>query len=376
MPTSRKFVSHLSSLSGSVFTKYAKEISAMSGKIYPFHIGDTYMEPAVRMEDLSAQKNPGMHRYTKPQGYPPLLNALEKKHNIDRSRILISAGATGGLHVIASSVLEPDDEVLILAPFWPLIAGIVTAARGKAISVPFYGENGTVEELLGNYVTEKTVAVYINTPNNPSGKALEHSVMVALAEFSRKHDLWIWTDEVYASLCYTKPHVDMTGLAPERTFAVYSFSKVYGMAGNRCGYILCPNERAMIILQKATTYSYYSVSTASQIAAERVLTEGQEWLSKARELYTEAGIQAAAALGVPRPDGGTFLFLDLTEKLSNAGHTADDFLLRCIHKNMLLAPGASFGHQYAHFIRICFTATPLPQVMEGIGVLQSIIDEY
>jgi len=376
MPKPPHVASPFLSLSGSVFTKYAKEIAEIEGKIYPFHIGDSFMEPAVKMEDLSVLETPGMHRYTSPQGFPPLLGALEKKHQIDRDKILVSAGATGGLHILAMSLIDPGDEVLILAPYWPLIAGIVKASRGVPVSVPFFGEEKNVQQLLTPFLTDKTVAVYVNSPNNPTGVVLDRECLTEIAGFAKANGLWIWTDEVYASLSYTKEHIELNQIAPERTFSVHSFSKVYGMAGNRCGYILCPSKEAMVTLQKATTYAYYSVSTASQLAATKVLEEGEEWLQFAHQAYYQAGIEAADALGVPRPEGGTFLFLDLREKLSAAGHTADDFLLRCIDHNMLLAPGASFGHQYDSFVRICFTAAPKDEVMEGISVLQKIIDEY
>jgi len=376
MPKSHQFASPFASLSGSVFTKYAQEISQISGKMYPFHIGDSYVDPAVKMEDLSVGSFSDMHRYTRPQGYPLLLSALSERHDVPVSNIVVSAGATGGLHVLAISTLDAGDEVLILAPYWPLIAGIVHTTKARPIAVPFFGEEGSVQERLRPYLSEKTVAIYINSPNNPTGIALDKETLQELAAFAKQHDLWIWTDEVYASLCYGKEHISMRAMAPERTFSVYSFSKVYGMAGNRCGYVVCPSNEAMVVLQKATTYSYYSVSTASQIAALRVLTEGVKWLEDIQHRYEQAGQAAAEALGVEPPDGGTFLFLDLRAKLAPVGQTADDFLLRCIRRNLLLAPGASFGPQYEQYVRICFTAAPLNEVMEGIAVLKSIIDEY
>ena len=376
MPKSHQFASPFTSLSGSVFTKYAREIAQLSGKIYPFHLGDSYVDPAVKMEDLSVESFPDLHRYTRPQGYPSLVSALAERHGVSPSNIIVSAGATGGLHILAVSTLEAGEEVLVLAPYWPLIAGIVQTTRAKPVAVPFFGEEGSVQDRLSSYVSERTVAIYINSPNNPTGIALDKETLQELGDFARQYDLWIWTDEVYASLCYTKEHISMRSLAPERTFSVYSFSKVYGMAGNRCGYIVCPSSEAMIVLQKASTYCYYSVSTASQIAALRVLTEGRNWLADIRDRYQYAGRVASEALGVEPPDGGTFLFLDLRELLTSAGHTADDFLLRCIRRNLLLAPGSSFGPQYDKYVRICFTATPLDEVMEGIAVLKTVIDEY
>ena len=114
--------------------------------------------------------------------------------------------------------------------------------------------------------TERTAALYLSTPNNPSGRILPRAWVEALVEWARRHDLWIWTDEVYEAFLYKGEHVRALPLAPERTFLAQTFSKCYGMTGNRCGYVVGP-KAVMAELRKVSTHTFYSTPTASQIAA-------------------------------------------------------------------------------------------------------------
>ena len=93
----------LGTLSNSPFSKLAHRIASLEGERYPLHVGDSWMEPApgARMSDLTVSAHPGMHRYARPQGHPLLLDALQARHDVDRRRILVTAGATGGLGALA-----------------------------------------------------------------------------------------------------------------------------------------------------------------------------------------------------------------------------------------------------------------------------------
>jgi N-succinyldiaminopimelate aminotransferase len=128
---------------------------------------------------------------------------------IKTSQVLVSAGATGGLGAALGAILTPGDEVMILAPFWPLIAGIVRTFRGQPVAVPVLGEGFGVDEFVAQldaFRTNRTVAVYLNTPNNPTGESLPKSWMEALAHWARTHGLWILADEVYDLYVYEGQH--------------------------------------------------------------------------------------------------------------------------------------------------------------------------
>jgi len=358
-----------------VFSKVAHRIALIKGERYPLHVGDTYLEPAegCRMENFNTTEHPGMHTYAPPRGLPVLLDRITASRGVVAEQVIVTAGATGALGALACATVSPGEEVLILSPFWPLIRGIVALHHGVPVEVPILGMDSPDEILaaLESRVTSKTAALYVNTPNNPTGRIFDSAVLEAIAAFARRHSLWVWSDEVYEGLVYEGSARPMAEAAPERTFSVYSFSKTYGMAGNRCGYIVGPSEAAMASVRKATVHHFYSASTASQLAAAAVLELGHAWLSDAVSRYKAAGIKAADALGVQRPEGGTFLFVNVAAALDERG--LHGFMVDCIDRGLILAPGSSCGADYGEHVRVCFTSAPPDVVERGVKVLVDLL---
>lgn len=381
MPRFPRVAPSVAEIGGSVYTALSHKLSTFEGEIYPFHIGDTWMEPAegLRMEDFRVEDHPGMHRYSKPQGLPELLQAIAERTvertgvPTQRSNVLVAAGATGALGAVIGTLVEPTDEVLILAPYWPLIAGIVRSFHGQPVAVPFIDRADSAEsavETVSEFLTERTVALYLNTPNNPTGRVIPRSWLNSLAQWCARHNLWLIADEVYEDYVYQGEHAYTRPMAPERTFSVHSFSKAYGMAGNRCGYVIGPHE-AVIQLRKVSIHTFYSTPTASQLAAlEAIRGLGAPWVDRARELYRDLGNSAADSLGVPRPQGSTFLFLDVADRLDQRGLVG--FLEACVDRGLFVAPGPSFGPYPTH-IRVCYTAAPPEVVDRGIAVLADLL---
>lgn len=364
----------IAAMGGSPYSALAHRLATHAGEIYPFHVGDTWMEPAVgcRMQDVSVEEHPGMHRYTSVHGLPALLDGIVERvrartgEAVDREQVLVTAGATGGLAAAVGALTSPGDEVLILAPFWPLIAGMVRAFHGVPVPVPFVGVADGPEsaaEIVERHVTPRTVALYVSTPNNPSGRLIPEPWLAALAEVARAHDLWLLSDEVYEDYVYDGVHVPLRPMAPERTLSAHSFSKAYGMAGNRVGYLVGPAD-ALAQVRKVSTHTYYSAPTAAQIAAARALDgAADDWLAHARRTYGEVGAAVAGRLGVPAPQGSTFLFLDVAQYLDDRG--LGGLLEDLVDEGLLLAPGDSFGPYPTH-LRLCFTATPPDVTMRGV----------
>ncbi|HSF41548.1 MAG TPA: pyridoxal phosphate-dependent aminotransferase, partial [Thermoanaerobaculia bacterium] len=294
MPRYPRFSPSVDDIAGAVYSGLAHRLAAHPGEVYPLHVGDTWMEPppGCRMEDLKVADHPGMHRYAPPQGMPALLDAIVSRVRAKtgvataRENVLVATGATGALGAVAGAIVQPGDEVLLLAPHWPLITGIVQTFHGVAVDVPFFGNADSPEtavEIVRERRTDRTIALYLNTPSNPTGRLIPASWIEALVEWARAEGLWIVSDEVYEDYVYEGEHTYTRPLAPERVFAAHSFSKAYGMAGNRCGYVVGPAE-AMAELRKISLHSFYSTPTASQIAAVKVLGgPGEAWIAHARE---------------------------------------------------------------------------------------------
>ena len=381
MPRHPHFSPSVDDMSGAVYSALAHRLASFPGEVYPLHVGDTWREPpeGCRMEDLTVAEYPGMHRYAAPQGMPALIDALVEQTRArsgaatERENILVATGATGGLGAVAGAILSPGDEALLLAPHWPLITGIIRSFHGVPVDVPFFGAADSPETAVDaarEKLTDRTVALYLNTPSNPAGKIIPRPWIEALVAWAQSEDLWIISDEVYEDYVYAGEHTYTRPLAPERTFAAHSFSKAYGMAGNRCGHIAGPAS-AMPELRKIGLHSFYSTPTASQIAALRVLQgRGEAWVAEARQCYRQAGEQAAARLGIAPPQGSTFLFLDVADRLDERG--LGGFLEDCVERGLFVAPGPSFGPYPTH-VRLCFTAAPPDVVARGVEVLAAVL---
>ena len=370
MPRHPQVDPRIAAMRGGVFSRLAHKIATLEGEIYPLHVGDTWLEPmaGARVEDFKTADHDGLHRYARPHGHPALVDAICARKEVSAERVLVTAGATGGLGAVATTLLRPGEEVMILAPYWPLIPGIVHSTGGTPVDVAFFGAPGTVEERLRAGLSDRTVALYINTPSNPTGRVMSREELDAVVAFARAHDLWIWADDIYEDYAYVGEHIRVGELAPERTFTACSFSKAYGMAGNRCGYLVGPEDpEIMLEVRKASLHSFYSAPTVAQLAGAKVLREGDDWLAEASAHYQAAGNAAADALGVPRPEGGTFLFLDVSPHLDERG--LHGFLMDCLDDNLLMAPGSSCGAAYGEHVRLCFTSAAPELVARGVEKL-------
>jgi len=375
MPRPPHVVPAVAAMPGAVYAPSGSESD--SAAACPLNVGDTWMDPfeGGRMEDLRQADHPGMNRYSRARGLPELVDAIVEKVRCrndlacERESVLISAGATGALAAAVGMLAAADEEVLILAPFWPLIRGIVQAYRATPVEVPFFDRVDSAESAVAavsEKLTSRTVALYVSSPSNPTGRVLPEAWLAALAEFARRHDLWLISDEVYEDYVYDGCQVSAATFAPERSLAAYSFSKAYGMAGVRTGYLVGP-EAAIAQAEKVATHSWYSAPTAGQIAGLRALSDGAAWVERARASYRDVGRETAAMLGLAEPQGSTFHFLDLGRKLDERGIAG--FLSDCLSDGVALAPGASCGSDYQDWARLCYTAAPPDQVLAAVAKL-------
>lgn len=373
------------SLSDRVYSAHAGRARASSGRVFPLHVGDTYLDPipSARAEAQRTADHPRLHNYAPVQGEPELLDAIQRRllartgEKVARELVQVMLGATGGFAVIADALFDPGDEVVILAPFWPLIRGIVASRGAVPVEVPFFDRlaqpgfdpEATVERVI----TDRTVALYVNTPHNPTGRVLSDEVVAALARSCRRHGLWVLADEVYEELDYggAKPPFWLRAGLPERTVSTYSVSKSYAMAGARVGYTVGP-ATAMEAVRGVQTFRTYCAPRPMQFAAARALTEGDEWLAETRRLYAAAGAKAAGVLGLPPPEGGTFLFFDASRHF-RAGETLQGFLDRCLAAGVLLTPGTAAGSAYTTWVRLCYTAVPPADLDEALVCLAGVL---
>jgi aspartate/methionine/tyrosine aminotransferase len=367
-------------LRGSPYSTLLAKMATHRGEVFPLHVGDTWKEApeGCRPEELG-RGVAGINRYTDVRGLAQLRDAVAARTSaragteVSRANVLVTGGATAGLMAAVGALVSPGEEVLLLAPHWPLIEGHVRMAAAVPVEVPL-GFGGAPDDLSPEAVvavveeqsTERTVALYLNTPNNPSGRLIPRASLAALADWARRRDLWVFADEVYEDYAYAGPHAYAFPFAPERTIAAHSLSKAYGLAGARLGWLVGP-EAALLEIVKLGAHTIYSAPTASQHAALRILAgAGDAWVAEARAEYAKTGAEAARRLDVPPPEGGTFLFLDVADALDARG--LGGLLEDCAEEGLFLAPGPSFGPFPTH-VRLCFTAIPPEAALRGVDIL-------
>ena len=366
MPRPPNLAPATAAIPAAVYAPPAGSAGAAPGPVCPLNVGDTWLEPfaGARVEDLRQADHPGLHRYSETRGVPALVDAIAEKVRArngircEREGVLVCAGATAALGCALAALASPGEELVILAPFWPLIRGIAQAFRAVPVEVPFYDRVDSAQaavEAVRARLSERSVALYVSTPSNPTGRVLPRAWLEALAELARREGLWLLSDEVYEDYVYRGEHVSLASLAPERTLSVFSFSKSYGMAGNRVGYLVGP-EAPVSQAHKVGTHTYYSAPTAGQLLALRALRDGGAWLERARASYRRVGEEVARRLGLPAPEGSTFLFLDARPRLDARGISG--WLGDLLADGVALAPGSSCGSAYQGFARLCYTAAP------------------
>jgi N-succinyldiaminopimelate aminotransferase len=290
------------------------------------------------------------------------------------------SGATGGLSVVCETVLEPGDEVLLPAPYWPLIRGCIASRSATPVEIPFFDRIGSSdfdpERALEEQITDRTAAVYVNTPHNPTGRALPRDVVDVVARVALRHNLWILCDETYEELWYGDgPYEPVWGRfdVQPNAIAVHTMSKAYGLAGARVGWAHGPEE-VVQKLRGVQTFQTYCAPRPMQFGAARTLREGDRWLAEARRLYRHSGNAAADALGIPHPEGGTFLMFDASPYLRPEDETCMPFLERCLEAGVMLTPGGSCGGDYARWARLCFTSVPPEDLQEALRRLRTVLD--
>lgn len=373
-------------VSDRVYSTLAERARAKNRAVYPLHVGDTYREPieAARAENQLSHEHAGLHKYAPVQGEPELIEAflefVARRHGVtlDAGCVQVMSGATPGLNVVSQVLLEPGDEVLLPSPFWPLSRGVIATKGAIPVQVPFYtrlDEPGfDAEALLEGHVTDRTAALYINTPNNPTGRIVPEHVVDAMFRVAKRHGLWVLCDEAYEEIYFGTRAPTAVWKHPDvrdRAIVFHTLSKTYGFAGARIGFTHGP-KHVMAAIRGMQTFQTYCAPRPMQFGAIQALRHGEPWVVESRTRYEVAGRKAALALGVPVPQGGTFLFADVSALLAPDDDDCMPLLERCADRGVLLTPGRSCGEHYPRWIRLCFTAVPpaqLDQALERLGPL-------
>jgi aspartate aminotransferase len=278
-------------------------------------------------------------------------------------------GGTHGIWAIMHALFEPGDEMIVSDPEWPATMAITIAAGATPVPVPLHETLGFRWDLdeLERALTPRTRAIYINSPNNPTGGVLTRADLERIAAIATERHLWVLSDEAYEHVIYNGEHVSIASLPGmyERTIPIYTFSKSYAMTGLRLGYFALQDPALRARALKVVAYTTSNVNSVVQYGGIGALEGSQSYVSdfrtelKARRDLFYAGLPEASGgvLSGKPPDGAFYAFVKIDPDWArDAGVSAPSlswaFAEHLItHARIGCVPGADFGASGEGFIR-------------------------
>lgn len=307
---------------------------------------------------------------------------LQKRNfNIDydpKTNVLVTVGVSEALDIAMRAILTPGDEILIPEPCYVSYKACASLAGAVPVAVPAKIENNfsITPADLEAHVTDKTKALLIGYPNNPTGAILTKEQLMDIAKFAQEHDLIVISDEIYGDLTYGgERHVCFAGLPGmrDRTILLNGFSKAYAMTGWRIGYAMS-NPAIISAMTKIHQYTMLCAPITAQIAAVEALRHGEKYMKKMVSEYdkrrrliydglTNAGLKCF------EPKGAFYIFPDIT----STGLTSEEFAEQLLMKeHVALVPGTAFGQCGEGYVR-CSYATSVAKISEAIARIEHFV---
>jgi len=332
-------------------------------------LGDPDLTTDFRIIDAAfADAKAGHTKYTDFRGDPELRQAVidfykeEYDMDITDEEIFIAASGCLAMYLVLEAIIDDGDEVILQAPFFTPYPQQVELARGIPIELPTYEEEDFQinVERLESLITERTKALVINSPSNPTGNCLTVETMEKIAEIAEKYDLIVISDDIYTAFSYQNPFVPFASLPgmKERTIIINSFSKNFTMTGWRVGNIIAPDYIIKIVQQinENVVFTAPSISQRAAIFALHHRDEVQPPMIaeyKKRMFYAAERINAIPKMSVIYPPKGSFyLFINIKE-MGMSSVEAADYILQKAH--VLMLPGNAFGECGEGYVRIACT---------------------
>lgn len=284
--------------------------------------------------------------------------------------IMVTVGASQAIDLALRAVVNPGEEVIIVEPSFVSYAPTVTLAGGVPVPVNTYSRDDfkLQPEQIEAAVTEKTKAILICSPNNPTGTVLSKGDLERIAEVVEKHDLLVISDEIYAELTYDEPYTSFPAVKNMhgRTILISGFSKAFAMTGWRLGFACGPKDILQAML-KIHQYTMMCAPTMAQHAALEALVNGQKDVVKMKESYRQRRrlvVHALEEMGLScHVPGGAFYVFPSIEK---TGLSSEEFAEQLLmNEQVAVVPGSVFGESGEGHVR-CSYATSIQKLEEAM----------
>lgn len=375
-------------------TAKANELKAQGVDVISFGAGEPdFNTPENIINAAIKAMHEGKTKYTPAGGILDLKKVICKKfkddNNLDYApeQIIISTGAKQCIANTFMAILNPGDEVLIPVPYWVSYPELVKLADGVPVFVETSKENNykyTVKD-LEKAVSSKTKAVLINSPNNPTGTIYDKEELEEIAEFAKKHNLLIVSDEIYEKLIYDgEKHISIAALsqdAYDRTIVINGVSKTYAMTGWRLGYAAASKE-ATKLMSSIQSHMTSNVNTIAQYAAIEALNGPVEDLNKMvkefenRRNFMIKRLNNIDGVSIIRPSGAFYIMVDISSyfntlfKGEEIKNSVDFAKVLLDEEKVAVIPGAGFGLE--GYIRLSY-ATSMDVIEKGIDRIEKFL---
>jgi len=355
-------------------------LRAQGATVYQFEGGEPFMPtPDFIKEAMKRALDENKTRYAPSSGIAELraavANKVRSKNKIpaQENEVIVLTGGMQGLFGAFQSTIDPGDEVLLFSPYWTPIKDLVANCQGRSVLVPTKEAREVgFKQTLARYSTDRTRAIYYNTPQNPSGAVFTREEAIAVADFAQERDLVVVADEAYEDLIYDSEHVSIASLEGmfERTITSFTFSKSYAMTGWRLGYAVAA-EPWMTGLRKTTLYSSNGVSTPTQWAGLAAFNTKSDILENNLSAYRERRDLLLTGLNelgfsCENPAGAFYAFPDVS-RISRDSREAAEILLE--RAQVATVPGIVFGPHGESHLRFSFS-TSLEAIEAGLDSLR------
>ena len=332
-------------------------------------VGDPDFDtPPAIIDEAGRSMRRGRTRYGPTAGDPLLREAIARHHeqltaqSVSAENVVVFAGAQSALFSCALCIADPGDEIAVFEPRYVTYDGVIDTPGAVLVDVPLAAPQGFRfdPDALGRAVTPRTRAVLLNTPHNPTGLVAAREELEAIAAIAKRHDLWVLSDEVYASLTYDAEHIAIASLPgmAERTVTINSLSKSHAMQGWRLGWAVGPRPLArhlthLIVSMVFGTPPFTQDAALFALTHEIAEVEAMERAYRARRDLACARINACPGLACQWPLGGMYALVDVR----GAGLSDADFAWGLLDgEGVSVLPTETFGASAAGYVRVSLTA--------------------
>ena len=336
--------------------------------------------PSCVLKASETAMKQGRTHYTHSLGDPELRQEICNNYlknygvHVSPDQVIVTSGTSPAILMVLSALCNPDDEIILSDPGYACYPNFISLSGAKMVKVPVFEEDGFQyrPENICSAITERTKAILINSPMNPTGNLLSPETLKSIAGFSP----YIISDEIYHGLVYDDQAHSILEYT-NHAFVLNGFSKLYAMTGLRLGYVIVPEEFVRPI-QKLQQNLFICASSVAQRAGIAALREANADVEHMKNIYNERRkfmISRLRELGfriTVEPTGAFYIFVDARHLSSDSYKLAFDILEKA---HVGVTPGIDFGENGEGYLRFSY-ANSLENIIEGLNRLEKYIQEF